>query len=414
MSTSKIKVLTPQYMTSFTCKGKECEDTCCKFWRIDIDYETYKRYIKISDPKMKYLVGENVIKNKKDADKNKYAYFKLNDSGYCTFLDEEGLCSFQKKYGFEYLCRVCQTYPRRHVEIDGILERSGTVSCPEIARVMLFNDQPMEFDEFEEKVEAQISTELNVTTSDESIFKRPLLKYLWPIREVCIDILQNRSGSINDRLILLGLFANKLEILKEEEKWDALQQHIHRYSEVSKSNDVKSMLVNIPSDGYLQFKMIMEMLVLRLKFDQTSNSFNDILKEFKEGIGYFDGITIQQAFSNYCEIKTEYSNKFDDQFPQVFENYYVNYVFSKVFPVFPSENAMENYIRLAVDYAIIRMFLVGVGAYHHGYNEVIVQKLFSGLSVTIEHNSRFVDFIVESIKILQGDKLAFTTVLVQG
>lgn len=414
MTANEIKILSPQYMTKFKCLGAECDDTCCKFWRIDIDYETYKRYIKISDPKLKYLVGKYVVKKRDNENKNRYAFFKLREDGYCAFLDNDGLCTFQKKCGSSFLSNVCMTYPRKQVQIEDTLERSGTVSCPEIARIMLFDEHPMEFDEFLEKAEDRIITERVVTSSDENLVMRPLLKWLWPLREIYIEILQNREYSIKDRLVLIGLFSNKLENLRNEEKYDGIPEHIERYYNVMKSGYVQSMLENIPSDGYLQFKLIMEMLVSRLKFASISQTFAGVLEEFKQGIGYFEGVTIRQLFSNYNEIKTEYGNKFDEQFPHVFENYFVNYVFSNVFPLYPALNAFENYIRLVVDYAIIRMFLTGVGAYHKGYNKEIVRKVFSGISLTVEHNPEYVDLIVKAISNLKGGVMAYTTVLVRG
>lgn len=414
METGKVKVLSPRYMSNFTCLGNQCEDTCCKYWRIDIDYQTYKRYTKITDPKLRYLIGEYVLKNKNPDHKLKYAMFKLKEDGHCAFLDEEGLCMFQRRYGPGYLSQVCMTYPRRHVLLDGTLERSGTVSCPELARIMLFNNEPMEFCEFTEESEHGYFWEMAMNTSDADITQRPILKYLWPLRNLCIQIIQNRSLSIRERLILLGLFSNKLNTLDEEGKWDEVQQLIERYRRILQSEDVRSMLVQIPADGYLQFKAIMEMVVLRLKMSDTSPTFKTVLEQFKLGIGYYDDITMEQAFINYSMIRSEYTDLFDKQYPQVFENYLVNYVFSKVYPLKPSNHVFENYIALVVDYAITRMFLVGVGAYHKKFDDEIVQKVFTGIALTVEHNMPYVEAMVDHIKSFSGGILAYTTILVQN
>lgn len=413
MNNNEIKVLAPQYMKNFMCLGNECEDTCCKFWRIDIDYETYKRYIKISDPKLRYMVREYVAKYKNSTNKNRYASFKLKKDGYCAFLDEDGLCMFQKKCGASYLSDVCATYPRRHVQLDDTLERSGTVSCPEIARIMLFNESPMEFDEFAEEINGRVFRESIVKTTGDSIEKRPLLKWFWPVREFCIDLLQNRSYTIRERLILLGLFTDKLDSLNEDENYEEMKKHIDKYSRIINSGDVKSMLAGIPGDGYIQFKMMMEMVVLRLKYAAISPSFIKLLEEFKQGIGYFEGNTIEQLFANYKKIKADYLKKFDEQYPQVFENYFVNYVFSSIFPIKPSSGAMENYIRLVVHYAFIKLFLAGIGAFHKKFDDAVVQRVFSGISNTVEHNPNYVKLMADAVKSLKGSMLAFTTVLVQ-
>ncbi|NLO39462.1 MAG: hypothetical protein GX115_08345 [Ruminiclostridium sp.] len=413
METRKIKVISPGYMSKFMCLSNQCEDTCCKHWRIDIDYETYKRYTKITDPKLRYLVGEYVVKNKGGDNKLRYAMFKLREDKHCAFLGEEGLCMLQRKYGPLYLSNVCRTYPRRHTLVDNTLERSGTVSCPEMARQILFNKEPMSFITFSEDSSEGFFWERTVSTSDENITARPLLKRFQQIRSLCIEILQNRSYSMAERLMLLGLFTNKLSVLNEEKKWDEIQQHIDRHNVILKGDALRSMLVKIPSDGYLQFKMIMDMLVLRLKFSEISPSFKNVLDEFKQGIGFYEGITIEQAFSNYKPLQSHYMNMFCQQYPQVFENYYVNYAFSKAYPFEPSRNVFENYIRLVVDYAITKLFLVGVGAYHQKFDDSIVQRVFTGISLNVEHNSQYVDLMVNVIKKLEGGIQAYTAVLVQ-
>lgn len=413
MEIQKIKVRSPKYMGNFKCLGNECEDTCCKYWRIDIDYDTYRKYIKISDPKIKYLVGEYVIKNRDTENKLQYATFKLKEDEHCAFLDENGLCVLQKNFGPQYLSHVCRTYPRRQVLLGDTLERSGTVSCPELARQMLFNNEPMQFEEFYEDAGFGYFWEKAVPISDAGMAERPLLKFLEPLRSLCIAILQNRSYSIRERLVLLGLFTNKLDTLNREEEWEEIQQHIDRYGRIIKGEKTNSFMGNELSDGYLQFKMIMDMIVARLKMARISPTFKAIMEQFKQVIGYYDGITMEQAYLNYKQIRAGYAEMFDQQYPQVFENYLVNYVFSKVYPLEPSKNVFENYIRLVVDYAITRLVLVGVGAYHKKYDDEIVQKVFTGVALTVDHNTEYVDKMVNNIQQISGGALAYTALLIQ-
>ena len=48
----------PNYMTSFKCIGKDCIDSCCSGWRIDIDKETYKNYINSSEKKINLITKQ--------------------------------------------------------------------------------------------------------------------------------------------------------------------------------------------------------------------------------------------------------------------------------------------------------------------------------------------------------------------
>ena len=41
--------LTPDYIANFKCIGKNCIDSCCIDWNIEIDKETFKCYTNSSD-----------------------------------------------------------------------------------------------------------------------------------------------------------------------------------------------------------------------------------------------------------------------------------------------------------------------------------------------------------------------------
>ena len=50
-------------MTRFKCIGKNCIDSCCTGWNIDIDKETYKNYINSSEKKINLISKKYLVKN---------------------------------------------------------------------------------------------------------------------------------------------------------------------------------------------------------------------------------------------------------------------------------------------------------------------------------------------------------------
>ena len=40
-----MKIYTPSYYARFRCLAGDCRDTCCRGWEIDIDPESYARYL---------------------------------------------------------------------------------------------------------------------------------------------------------------------------------------------------------------------------------------------------------------------------------------------------------------------------------------------------------------------------------
>ncbi len=62
----------PKYMLSFKCIGSKCIDTCCAGWDINIDEDTYKKYINCT--------GElkDLVKDKFKENKNSNDYFNMH------------------------------------------------------------------------------------------------------------------------------------------------------------------------------------------------------------------------------------------------------------------------------------------------------------------------------------------------
>ena len=94
-------------------------------------------------PRLRELVS---IRTDSSSDDN-YARIDLNGPG-CPFLSE-GWCAIQKKLGEAYLPIMCSAYPRVMNVVDDVLQRSLDLSCPEAARLVLLDPNPMQFDEEE-------------------------------------------------------------------------------------------------------------------------------------------------------------------------------------------------------------------------------------------------------------------------
>lgn len=131
---------TPDYFRDFRCLGNECPDTCCQHWEIKLDrqhyemlqekmagdpaqHELFNRYIKLND---KSVLG--------DYD---FAHITMRETGYCPMLTDNGLCDIHRRYGIEPLGNTCAFYPRVIGRCQDVIELSGAMSCPEVARLCL-------------------------------------------------------------------------------------------------------------------------------------------------------------------------------------------------------------------------------------------------------------------------------------
>lgn len=63
--------------------------------------------------------------------------FKQDKNKRCAFLNDENLCDMYIALGEKSLCRTCKMYPRHVEEFEDVREMTLSVSCPEVARILL-------------------------------------------------------------------------------------------------------------------------------------------------------------------------------------------------------------------------------------------------------------------------------------
>ena len=125
----------PNYMTNFKCIGKDCIDTCCNGWNIDIDKETYKNYINSSEKKINLISKQYLVKNDTKT-RLSYATVK-NKNRSCPFLADNKSCNAYNILGKDSLSIGCSTYPRVVKKLGNLSFIAGELSCPEISKLCL-------------------------------------------------------------------------------------------------------------------------------------------------------------------------------------------------------------------------------------------------------------------------------------
>ncbi len=116
----------------FRCIAGECPDTCCAGWEIPVDAASEKRY--------REARKSGVIRDSEFARKLK-KYVKhgqiISKSETCPFLNHEGLCEMYIELGPDSLCHTCARHPRHLEDYGNIHEMVLLLSCPEVARLVL-------------------------------------------------------------------------------------------------------------------------------------------------------------------------------------------------------------------------------------------------------------------------------------
>lgn len=176
----------PDYYHKFQCTAAECEDTCCAGWQIMIDEKSLKKYKKVPGHFGKRL--RHSVNWKEGA-------FKQSKDKRCAFLNRENLCDLYTALGEKSLCRTCRRYPRHVEEFENVREITLSVSCPEVAKILLEKEEPVRFLTYEKEGEEEFDA-----------FDPFLYSVLADGRETMIRILQNRELEFGVRVTLvLGL-----------------------------------------------------------------------------------------------------------------------------------------------------------------------------------------------------------------
>lgn len=146
-----ISYKTPAAFSDFSCLGGDCEDTCCRNWKIKLDRQHYDLLKNVMSGQFeeKSMFEQYIHLNQSSITSDyDYAFIRMGVNGYCAMLDEKGLCSIHKKHGVTVLGDVCTMFPRVISRCDDTLELSGALSCPEVVRSCINDKQPLKFKRF--------------------------------------------------------------------------------------------------------------------------------------------------------------------------------------------------------------------------------------------------------------------------
>jgi len=184
----------PDYFNEFRCTADKCKDTCCAGWQIVIDKESLEKYKKIK--------GDYIWKVMTNVDWEEDCFRQDNDKR-CAFLNPDNLCDLYKNQGEDSLCKTCRDYPRHTEEFDGVREVTLSVSCPEVARILMEHFSAVHFVVEEHPEEEE--------TLDFGDFDPFLYSVIVDARTAMLGILQNRSIPWKERVVLVLGMAHDMQ-----------------------------------------------------------------------------------------------------------------------------------------------------------------------------------------------------------
>ncbi len=353
---AKFKVLSIDYYDEFKCIGNACEDHCCKGWKITVDKTTYSKYRKLPYSEFKNKLDSNINRNRKSKSDYDYAKINLIDKK-CPMLSKDRLCEVYMNLGEEYMCHTCRTYPRVFNQVDDIVEMSVGVSCIEAARNLLLRENPIEFNlDVKEVEDIKFGRVLNTYKG-----KKCNEVYFHEIREFAIDIIQNRSFTIENRLAILGLAISALEnVSSRETVLNTLQEYSQRVEAGYYNEVIGDLIKEDKFEAQLEFMMTIYRVITskQINNERYLNNFRAIVENLK-----LDSENPEEIKTSFADNINNYYKDFIIRYEYVYENYIVTYMFKTMFPA-GDKSLIDTYINLVVQFSILKMNMIGICGYY--------------------------------------------------
>lgn len=345
------------YYDEFCCSGADCADSCCKYWHIDISKKEYLEYKNMKCSSALKTAFEGAFKIKQNPTDFVYAEIRLKEDGSCPMLDKDSLCMLHKELGENALSLTCQIFPRLHMKVgNDTVMQSCNATCSRVTEILMEHPEGLcIIEEVYNGKDRYINN--NLFTLPRLAPNRKELTYYWPVLNAQIDILQNRSFTVPERMLILGYFCQKTEeYIKNGEI-----SRIAPLAEMLLENELCRKIVKSLTPNQSDKRIADSSVKILYKMSRTaqnsssafiSQSFRRIMgrlaaKAFSIGNG-----EPEIAFNEEEYIKlTEAFRKIMDERPYIIENLLVNLVFS--------QNIMDgvwyNYFALAVFYNTLKL-----------------------------------------------------------
>ena len=365
-------ILVPDFYSRFECTADKCSDTCCIGWRIFIDDNTYKRYVKkgkqLGKPAHEWLI-------KKDGK----IMAKL-DNGRCPMLNEKCLCDVVLKLGSGYLSNVCKQYPRESRAYGLVLERNMKISCPEVARFFIEPDYFITFD-YEQKNTPNVK---DYEYGEQYLFQST-------VRFILIDLLTNFSDlSLETRMYAVFNILEKAISKFEQGQFDmeALLPEIKQLLDYPYLASLDKKLADAIKNEN-RYKIIREFKSMMKELAKRLNSRREPLLQ---AIEYLENI----SYEKYLEDMALYKEKLK-KFNNFYTNYWIYRLFNEAINLTEYKKVKDNLLFAAGEGFFMSILLMADMSKTKSMDTERFLQLVAIANKNIDHSQIFRTYIIDML-----------------
>mgnify|MGYP004570849575 FL=1 len=387
MNNEKI-ILQPKYVADFQCDGSKCNAKCCGKWRIDIDMDTYKKYQRIKNPAMR----KKILSSIQPSTIQTGFQIKLNNKAVCPLLCEDNLCYIQRNMGEGALSQTCKVYPRMVQQIGNYQFRMLAMTCPVAAESALLSPNAMELQ--------QISCEED-TSAWKLIAKNCNMKNV-PNDLVAVHImmgglaiLQNTSYTFEQRLVILGLFLDKVEDCQKDV--EVVAGLIDYYNSDAFQQEISNLWEN------WQYYPVAH--------HQFMNGIITVLKQEKELLISSEHWQVMNDY--YNNVYEERHHLVQERLGSVLERYWQHEWLFHAYPYSFSGGFLHNYFSYLIAYEMCQLLIYSAYALDEGWEENNILDVLGMFSKILDHRRDFSKALVKETEIFEKEPLKLMQVLLR-
>ena len=387
VSSEKI-ILQPKYVADFQCDGSKCNAKCCGKWRIDIDMETYKKYQRIKNPAMR----KKILSSIQPSTIQTGFQIELDNKGVCPLLCEDNLCYIQRNMGEGALSQTCKVYPRMVQQIGNYQFRMLAMTCPVAAESALLSPNAMELQ--------QISCEED-TSAWKLIAKNCNMKNVpndlaaVHIMMGGLAILQNTSYTFEQRLVILGLFLDKVEDCQQDV--EAVAGLIDYYNSDAFQQEISNLWEN------WQYYPVAH--------HQFMNGIITVLKQEKELLISSEHWQVMNDY--YNNVYEERHHLVQERLGSVLERYWQHEWLFHAYPYSFSGGFLHNYFSYLIAYELCQLVIYSTYALDNAWAERNILDVLGEFSKSFDHKRDFSKALVKETEIFEKEPLKLMQVLLR-
>lgn len=419
----KIDVIQPAYFSRFSCIGPECQYHCCQEWGIWLTRSEYTKIkSQIHSKEMEDAFCAAFVRSReKGGDDSKFASVHYDEAQVCPLQNQDGFCSLQLQCGHGALPNTCQTFPRTESFFMGTLERHLSLGCEGVVRLLLEEKGGLCLETSQISPNHRVQAHLFLKRKDAE--SRPVYRQVWDIKTLCTAVLQDRSHSLDDRMLLLGIMLGQIQRMEQENRTEQIPAFVDEIlrsdEEYLNLQDWEAIQIDpsVPIANALiflnQLKAVSQNSHLVHMVEGLLAQFQIVTEQEESGGEDYNTIHFTMNLEKNQEIKEKWK-KWLAQYDYFVENIMVAWFFQEQIPFSKKDCSIwEHYIYFCSLYNLLKIILMGTVADPDWKMDQVVHNV-TVCARTITHSSAAPQILMKRAVDSESDTLAHMAVLIKS